>query len=85
MNNVEHVQTVQNELGECPIWHPEEQALYWVNIEGKITAHRFDPVSKEHQVCNLDFPLTAFGLRASGGWIKAAKNGLTFWGWQSQN
>ena len=85
MSQVEHVLTVQNELGECPIWNPKEQALYWINIEGNITAHRFDPATGAHEVCNLNFPMTAFGLRASGGWITAAKNGLAFWDWQSQN
>ena len=31
-------QTVGNEtfkLGESPFWHPQEQALYWVDIPGK--------------------------------------------------
>ena len=63
MSNVEHVLTVQNELGECPIWNHQEKALYWINIEGHITAHRFDPVTNEHQIFEPDFPITAFGLR----------------------
>ena len=85
MDQVEHVLGVHNELGECPIWNPKEQALYWINIEGNASAHRFDPGTGKHEVCNLNFPITAFGLRASGGWITAARNGLAFWDWQSQN
>jgi sugar lactone lactonase YvrE len=85
MNQVEHVLGVQNELGECPIWNPKEQALYWVNIEGAITAHRFDPVTGEHQVYEPDFPITAFGLRESGGWITAARNGLAVWNPHTQD
>jgi sugar lactone lactonase YvrE len=85
VNEVEHILMVQNELGECPIWNPKEQALYWIDIEGDTTAHRFDPATGKHEVCKLTFPITSFGLRASGGWITAAKNGLAFWDWQSQN
>jgi len=85
VSQVEHVLTVQNELGECPIWDYEKQALYWINIEGSITTHRFDPTTSEHQVYEPDFPITAFGLRKSDGWITAAKNGLAFWDWQSQS
>jgi sugar lactone lactonase YvrE len=84
-SQVENVLSAQNELGECPIWDYAEQALYWVNIEGDISVHRFDPATNEHQTYEPDFPITAFGLRKSGGWITAAKNGLAFWDWQSQN
>lgn len=78
MNEVEHVLSVQDELGECPIWHEAEQALYWVDIEG-YRVHCFEPETNDHQLIKLDFPMTAFGLRASGGWVTAAKNGLAFW------
>jgi sugar lactone lactonase YvrE len=82
VSQVEHVLTVQNQLGECPVWNCEEQALYWIDIEDS-RAYRFNPATTEYQVCDLDFPMTAFGLRAGGGWITAAKNGLAFWDWTS--
>ena len=31
----------ENILGECPIWHPEERALYWVDVHGKLL-QRYD-------------------------------------------
>jgi L-arabinonolactonase len=32
------------QLGECPLWSPAEERLYWVDIDGR-AVHRFDPVS----------------------------------------
>lgn len=83
MSKVEHVLAVQDELGECPIWNADEQALYWVDIEGN-RVHRFEPATGNHETRQPGFPMTAFGLRASGGWITAAKNGLAYWHWPSQ-
>jgi sugar lactone lactonase YvrE len=34
-------------LGESPLWHPRDQALYWCDIPGR-TLHRYDPGSQAH-------------------------------------
>ncbi len=78
MVQVEHLLTVQNEIGESPIWHVAEQALYWADIENA-EVHRFDPVSRDHQVFHVDLPVTALCLRESGGWITATKTGIAFY------
>ncbi len=31
-------------LGECPLWSPEEEVLYWVDIDGR-QVHRYDPAA----------------------------------------
>lgn len=31
-------------LGECPLWAPDDAALYWTDIEGR-ALHRFDPAT----------------------------------------
>ena len=31
-------------LGECPVWSPDDNMLYWVDIEGRVI-HRFDPAT----------------------------------------
>lgn len=31
-------------LGECPLWSPEEEVLYWVDINGR-RVHRYDPAT----------------------------------------
>ena len=40
------------ELAEGPLWHEEEQKLYWVNINvGEL--HRFDPVTGKRRIVFL--------------------------------
>ena len=78
MNEIEHVLPVQNEVGETPLWIPEQKALWWIDIEGK-RVHRLDPAAGEHQTFDVDFPITALARRAAGGWIAAAKTGVYFW------
>ncbi len=40
-------------LGEGPFWHPREERLYWLDIEGKLL-HRFDPQSAIDETFILD-------------------------------
>ena len=78
MNEPEHLLPMQDEVGETPIWIPEEQALYWIDIEGR-RVHRYEPATDARQDWDLDVPITALARRAGGRWIVAAKNGLHFW------
>lgn len=46
--SLERVVDCRCELGEGPIWHPDEERLYWVNIEaGRV--HRYDPSNETHE------------------------------------
>jgi sugar lactone lactonase YvrE len=78
MSDVERVLTVSNQLGEGPIWHPDEAALYWVDIdEQKI--FRFYPSTEELEVFDVDVRVTALAIRASGGFVTATDKGLAYW------
>ena len=44
----------QNVLGEGPLWNGKEQALYWVDIDGK-KVQRFYPDSGKYET--FDVPL----------------------------
>lgn len=55
-------------VGESPVWHPQEQALYWVDIQGK-QIHRFDPLSSENTSFELPEIVTCIALRAAGGLV----------------
>jgi len=78
MNQPEHVLTVQNRLGETPIWREDENALYWVDWgEGLIC--RWEPDGGAFKAFALDLPVTALARRASGGWVVIAHNGLFAW------
>lgn len=52
--------------GENPLWHPDEQALYWVDIPpGKL--YRFDPETESHElVFDAGRTIGGFTLEADG-------------------
>ena len=78
MNVVEHLIAAQDQVGETPIWVPDEQALYWIDLEGS-RVHRYDPASGRRDHWQLDVEVTALARRAGGGWVLATKTGLAFW------
>jgi sugar lactone lactonase YvrE len=52
--------------------------LYWVDItQGHL--HRFDPRSGDHQVTELGQVISAMGVRASGGFVLATREGFAFY------
>jgi sugar lactone lactonase YvrE len=78
MHEPEHLFCSQNQLGETPIWVPEESALYWVDWGGRPTC-RFEPATGKSGTFSQDLPVTALARRASGGWVAVAQNGLYKW------
>src|SRR5438309_7819287 len=78
MNQVEHVLTVQNKLGEGPVWSAEEQALYWVDIENN-SFFRYFPTTSKYESFDVGVPIGVLALRAAGGLVMATKNGFAFW------
>lgn len=75
MARVECVLDIKAELGECPIWSPEENALYWIDIyAGRL--NRFDPSSGRNRVWTLPEPIGSFALCADGAVLLALKSGL---------
>jgi L-arabinonolactonase len=75
---VEHILSIKNELGEGPVWHTDERALYWVDIE-KRCFYRFDPHSGHHKRFDVGLPVGCLAFRGGGGLVLATKNGLAFW------
>ena len=55
-------------VGESPVWRPEEQSLYWVDIQSK-QIHRFHPSSGRNQTFALPEIVTCIALRAVGGLV----------------
>ena len=43
----------RDRLGESPLWHPLEQALYWIDFYGP-TVHRLDPATGAYRRWKLD-------------------------------
>lgn len=73
---VDCVLDVRAELGECPVWCGEEQALYWIDIHaGRL--NRFDPRTAENRVWTLPEAIGSFALAADGSVLVALKSGLS--------
>jgi len=62
-------------LGESPIWHPQEQVLYWVDIL-KPTLHRFNPKNNTHQSWVMPTDIATVAPNKKGGLIAAFKHGV---------
>ena len=78
MNDVEHYLSIQNELGETPIWVPEEKSLYWVDFI-RNTIFRIDVKAKTHESFQPDMPVRGLCRRGSDGWLVITAAGLAFW------
>lgn len=63
------------QLGECPLWHAEEEALYWIDIPGK-AVHRLHVDSKAHTSWAMPEEPGCIALHAAGGLVVALRNGL---------
>lgn len=65
------------QLGEGAIWHPTENKLYWVNIEGK-AVHIFDPVTKDNKSFFVHERVGTVVPVKGGGVLVALQNGIHF-------
>ena len=64
----------RNGTGESPVWHPGEQALYWVDIPAR-QLHRWQPVDNTHQVWQGDQMLACIA-RSGDGWVAGMESGI---------
>jgi sugar lactone lactonase YvrE len=62
-------------LGESPFWHPEEQALYWIDIAGQ-AVHRFHEASGLHRSWPLPAEPGCVARSIDGRLIVAMRSGL---------
>src|SRR4051794_12885699 len=63
------------ELGECPVWSAEEQALYWVDIRAP-ALHRLHPDTGATRTWPMPSRIGSFGLRERGGAVVALVDGF---------
>ncbi|MDO9316369.1 MAG: SMP-30/gluconolactonase/LRE family protein [Burkholderiaceae bacterium] len=67
--------TTPSLLGESPLWHPREQALYYCDIPGR-RLNRFDPATGELSHWNFDTEVASCAPMLDGGLLLAARDGL---------
>jgi len=62
------------QVGESPVWHAAEQALYWVDIEGR-AVHRVDAAG-HHRHWAVAERIGCIAVHARGGLLAAMETGL---------
>ena len=75
MTEITCVLDARAELGECPVWSAEEQALYWVDILAPALC-RLDPATGATRTWKMQQSIGSFGLREQGGAVVALRNGF---------
>ncbi len=66
-----------NQIGESPVWSAAEQALYWVEVEGR-RVHRWHAVSGTRSEWAMPEATGCVALRRWGGVIAATRTGFVF-------
>ena len=66
-----------NLIGESPVWSVREQALYWVDVEGKVV-QRFDAATGAVARWAMPEVTSCIGLRGRGGLVAGTRAGFAF-------
>jgi len=83
MVDVQVVGNVVAQLGECPLWSPEEGVLYWEDIDGK-QIHRYDPETDQTTSRSLPGRPGSFApTQTPGRFVVATESGLVWLDWES--
>jgi sugar lactone lactonase YvrE len=75
MPAAELVLDARNAVGESPVWHVGEQALYWVDIDAR-TLWRWHAVTGQATHWDLPERVGCIAPDAHGGWLAAAETGV---------
>lgn len=78
IDKVECVVDCHNKLGEVPVWDVREEALYWVDIEGKLL-QRYRPSTGAVDRWEMPERIACFALRENSGLIVAFASGIAFY------
>ncbi|MDQ2778333.1 MAG: SMP-30/gluconolactonase/LRE family protein, partial [Pseudomonadota bacterium] len=64
-----------SQIGESPFWHPDEAALYWLDIASH-ALHRFDPATHDHRQWGLNSEPGCIAPLPGGQLLMARRDGL---------
>lgn len=62
-------------LGESPLWHPQEQVLYWCDIPAQVL-NRYDPVRQVHEHWRFDSEVACCAPLLGDGLLLGLRSGL---------
>jgi sugar lactone lactonase YvrE len=75
MDEIQVLFNTPMQLGECPLWHPDEAALYWIDIAG-LAIHRHHPASGAHSSWPLPSEPGCIARSSNGRLLVAMRSGL---------
>lgn len=81
--NAELVLDVKAELGEGPIWDPQRQVLYWVNITKNLVCE-YDPATGQNRTVDCGSNVSTVVPRQSGGLMIAVEAGFASLDFESE-
>lgn len=71
------------QLGECPVWDPRSEVLFWADIEGK-QLHRFNPRTQQNESRDTSGRPGSFVLTSDPGVLLVAmEHELVWFHWES--
>jgi len=65
------------DVGESPLWHAEQQRLYWVDITNK-KVHVFDPATARNDSYDMPDIVTCLAFRIGGGLVVTLRKNFAF-------
>jgi sugar lactone lactonase YvrE len=66
--NIKCVLDARAEIGECPVWDPASERLYWVDIPRRLL-NRFYPATGVNETWETPEVIGSFALRDGGGFV----------------
>jgi sugar lactone lactonase YvrE len=77
MSQLKIIHDEPNILGESPLWHPQENKLYWTDIFAP-AIYSYDPESKKVKTYTMPCKIFAIAYRQKGGLLATTEKGISF-------
>jgi sugar lactone lactonase YvrE len=74
-NGFAAIANFKDACGECPMWHKEQNALYWTDITSKLF-YRYDWSEKRATVLSRGFEVCGFAFHELGGFVLVNSEGI---------
>jgi sugar lactone lactonase YvrE len=68
----------QDLCGECPVWDPQTEALYWTDCVGQ-RFYRFQQASSKHEILKQGLEINGYRLNRQGGFVITNNSGIWLW------
>jgi sugar lactone lactonase YvrE len=73
--NFKPVLDAGTKLGESPVWSDRRQALFFVDISGRLL-HRYEPGTRAHEFISIDEDIGCVAPASDGGFVAGLRSGI---------